>query len=261
MRPVSTSHAQRSLTCTRCPALLQASINATTLALISAGLPLSDYVCALSLASYPSISPTAPAQIPPFETTTQSVPHSNKDTGTVGSGSTTILDLCQAEEQALPCLTVAVLPRSSKVTLVSLETRVGVGRFEEMLRWGVEGSKVVQAAMEDVSCSRLGVRRGLGVLTISVNCCSACGCGHRTLPPRQRTSARCSRAWLEGSPRARTTWTSDAARSAVNVCGVTGSLEHFPSGCAKSLSDDMCSARPGDGRWVVTDATLDYCGE
>ncbi|KAL8291997.1 hypothetical protein RQP46_001463 [Phenoliferia psychrophenolica] len=133
--------------------LLQASINATTLALISAGLPLSDYVCALSLASYPSISPTAPPQIPPFETTTQSVPHSNKDSGTIGSGSTTLLDLCQAEEQALPCLTVAVLPRSSKVTLVSLESRVGVGRFEEMLRWGVEGSKVVQAAMED--CVRL----------------------------------------------------------------------------------------------------------
>ncbi|KAK4699624.1 hypothetical protein P7C70_g6633, partial [Phenoliferia sp. Uapishka_3] len=130
-------------------ALLQAAINATTLALISAGLPLSDYVCALSLASYPSISPTAPPQIPPFETTTQSVPHSNKDRGTIGSGSTTILDLCQAEEQALPCLTVAVLPRSSKVTLVSLESRVGVGRFEEMLRWGVEGSKVVQGAMEE----------------------------------------------------------------------------------------------------------------
>ena len=46
---------------------------------------------------------------------------------------------------------MAVLPRSGKVTLVSLETRVGIGRFEEMLRWGVEGSKVVQGAMEEVS--------------------------------------------------------------------------------------------------------------
>lgn len=61
-----------------------------------------------------------------------------------------MLDLCQAEEIALPCLTVAVLPRSGKVTLVNLETRVGVGRFEEMLRWGVEGAKVVQVAMEEV---------------------------------------------------------------------------------------------------------------
>lgn len=133
-------------------ALLQAAINATTLALISAGLPLTDYVCSLSLASYPSISPSAAPQVPPFTLSTPSVPHSNKEDGTIGSGSTTLLDLCQQEEQSLPNVTVAVLPRSGKVTLVNLETRVGVGRFEEMLRWGVEGSKVVQGAMEEVSC-------------------------------------------------------------------------------------------------------------
>jgi exosome complex component RRP41 len=92
------------------------------------------------------------------------VPHSNSETGTIGSGSTTLLDLCQAEESALPGLTVAVLPRSGKVTLVSLETRVGVGRFEEMLRWGVEGAKVVQSAMEEVCSSFYLVsgRRGRG---------------------------------------------------------------------------------------------------
>ncbi|KAI5478144.1 exosome complex component RRP41 [Pseudohyphozyma bogoriensis] len=129
--------------------LLQASINATTLALISAGLPLSDYVCSLSLASYPSISPSAPPQVPPFSLTSPAVPHSNADDGNIGSGSTTLLDLTSAEEMALPNLTVAVLPRSGKVSLVSLETRVGVGRFEEMLRWGVEGGKVVQGAMEE----------------------------------------------------------------------------------------------------------------
>lgn len=133
-------------------ALLQASINATTLALVSAGLPLSDYICALSLASYPTPpnpASGAPPQVPPFELSTPSVAHSNKDDGTTGSGSTTLLDLCQEEERGLPCLTVAVLPRSGKVTLVGLETRVAVGRFEEMLRWGVEGAVVVQGAMEE----------------------------------------------------------------------------------------------------------------
>lgn len=149
-----------------CPhlALLQTAINATTLALISAGLPLSDYVCALTLASYPSISPSAPPQIAPFTLTSPSVPHSNAANGTIGSGSTTILDLCQAEEIALPCLTVAVLPRSGKVSLVSLETRVGVGRFEEMLRWGVEGAKVVQEAMEEVSFSCTSFRDLFGII-------------------------------------------------------------------------------------------------
>ncbi|GAA5989860.1 hypothetical protein JCM10908_002353 [Rhodotorula pacifica] len=131
--------------------LLQACINATSLALISAGLPLSDYVCSLTLASYPSLPPSGPAQIPPFELLSPPVAYSNANdpTATLGSGSTTLLDLVQAEEQALPCLTVAVLPRSGRVTLVNLETRVGVGRFEEMLRWGVEGARVVQGAMEE----------------------------------------------------------------------------------------------------------------
>ncbi|GAA6011600.1 hypothetical protein JCM10207_002675 [Rhodosporidiobolus poonsookiae] len=131
--------------------LLQACINATTLALISSGLPLSDYVCALSLASYPSLPPLGPAQIPPFSLSTPAAAHTNSNdpSRSGGSGSTTLMDLVQAEEQALPSLTVAVLPRSGKVTLCNLETRVGVGRFEEMLRWGVEGGRAVQGAMEE----------------------------------------------------------------------------------------------------------------
>lgn len=131
-------------------ALLQAAINATTLAIISAGLPLLDYICSVSLASYPSLSPTNP-QILPFTLTSPSVPFSNSSTSTPtsGSGSTTLLDLTQAEEQALPNLTVAILPKSGKVSLVTLETRVSVSRFEEMLRWGVEGGKVIQIAMEE----------------------------------------------------------------------------------------------------------------
>lgn len=132
-------------------AVLQAAINATSLALISAGLPLSDYVCSLSLASYPSIPPLGPPQIPPFDLVTPAAAHTNSNdpTRTGGSGSTTILDLLAAEETALPNLTIAVLPRSGKVSLINLETRLGVNRFEELLKWGVEGSKVVQAAMQE----------------------------------------------------------------------------------------------------------------
>lgn len=151
--------------------MLQAAINATTLALVSAGLPLSDYICSLSLASYPSgPSPSAPPQVPAFSLLTPSVAHSNKDDGNVGSGSTTLLDLCQEEERGLPNLTVAVLPRSGKVTLVGLETRVAVGRFEEMLRWGVEGAKVVQGAMEEVSCFSLLRAMAGGRLTSAELC-------------------------------------------------------------------------------------------
>ncbi|GAA5838240.1 hypothetical protein JCM3766R1_001871 [Sporobolomyces carnicolor] len=130
--------------------VLQAAINATTLALISAGLPLSDYVCSLSLASYPSLPPLGPRQIPPFTLSSPSPQSAVRgESSHAGSGSTVLLDLLQVEEQSLPNLTVAVLPRSGKVTLVNLETRVGVQRFEEMLRWGIEGGKIVQGAMEE----------------------------------------------------------------------------------------------------------------
>lgn len=50
------------------------------------------------------------------------------------------------------------------MSLVSLETRVGVGRFEEMLRWGVEGAKVVQEAMEEVSFSCTSFRDLFGII-------------------------------------------------------------------------------------------------
>ena len=129
--------------------MLQAAINATSLALVSAGIPMSDYVCGLALASYPSVSPTAPPQIPPFELS--STDGSTGGGGGAGaSGSTVLIDLVQAEEQALPCATIACTPRSGHVTLASLESRLSVDRFEQLLRWGVEGSKVIRAAMEDV---------------------------------------------------------------------------------------------------------------
>lgn len=107
-------------------------------------------MCAVSLASYPAIPSQAPPQIPPFELVAPVVAHSNDETGTTGSGSTTLVDCCQEEERALPTLTVAVLPKSEKVTLVNLETRVGIGRFEEMLRWGIEAGKAIEGAMDEV---------------------------------------------------------------------------------------------------------------
>ncbi|KDQ13455.1 hypothetical protein BOTBODRAFT_160382 [Botryobasidium botryosum FD-172 SS1] len=94
--------------------LLQAAVNATTLALIDAGVPMSDYVCATTCALHDS---------------------------------TPLLDLNSLEENDLPNLTVAVLPRSNKVTLVTLETQLAVERFEEMLKMAVEAGKLVHREM------------------------------------------------------------------------------------------------------------------
>jgi exosome complex component RRP41 len=94
--------------------LLQACINATTLALINAGIPLYDYVCAV--------------------------------TGGVHSASP-LLDLTALEENDAPNVTVAMTPRTGKVTLVTMETRLHVERFEEIFRLGRDAGKVIHKEM------------------------------------------------------------------------------------------------------------------
>jgi len=94
--------------------LLSASINAATLALINAGIPLIDYVCAVS-----------------------SGVHSTQ----------ALLDLTTLEENDVPNMTVAVMPRTGKATLVTLETRLHVDRFEEIFRLACDAGKVVHKEM------------------------------------------------------------------------------------------------------------------
>lgn len=93
---------------------MSASINATTLALISAGIPLIDYVCAVS-----------------------SGVHSTH----------ALLDLTTLEENDVPHLTAAVMPRTGKVTLVTLETRLHADRFEEIFRLACDAGKVLHDVM------------------------------------------------------------------------------------------------------------------
>ncbi|KAL0568598.1 Exosome non-catalytic core component [Marasmius crinis-equi] len=95
--------------------LLQACINATTLALANAGIPMFDFVCAV--------------------------------TGGVHSTSP-LLDLTQLEENDLPNVTIAVMPRSGKIALVSMETRLHVDRFEEIFRLAGEAGTVIHGEMK-----------------------------------------------------------------------------------------------------------------
>ncbi|KAI0270804.1 exosome component 4 [Russula aff. rugulosa BPL654] len=95
----------------------QASINATTVALINAGVPLADYVCAI--------------------------------TGGVHAAAP-MLDLTALEETDLPHVTVASMPRSGRLTLVSMETLLHVDRFEEILRLAGEAGPVIHKEMRAV---------------------------------------------------------------------------------------------------------------
>ncbi|RKP23212.1 exosome complex exonuclease RRP41 [Syncephalis pseudoplumigaleata] len=97
---------------------LQATINAVTLALIDAGVPMLDYVCAC--------------------------------TGGNVDGQA-LLDLNHVEEASAetPDLTVAILPRSGKVTLLQMTSRVHADQFEQMMSLAMDGCRQIHTIMDD----------------------------------------------------------------------------------------------------------------
>jgi exosome complex component RRP41 len=104
-------------------------MNASTLALIDAGIPMSDYVVACTAAS--SASSTLSSQ--------------------GGSeNSDPLLDLNTLEEQELPFLTVATLGGSDKVCALIMETRMPVARLEGVLAVGVDGCAQVRRLLDQV---------------------------------------------------------------------------------------------------------------
>lgn len=102
--------------------LLQACINGTTLALTNAGIPLLDFVCAV--------------------------------TGGVCS-KWPVLDLTMLEENDIPNVTIATMPKTEKVTLVTMETRLHVDRFGEIARLACDAAKVIHREMKLAVQSRM----------------------------------------------------------------------------------------------------------
>jgi exosome complex component RRP41 len=105
--------------------LLAACLNAATLALIDAGIPMSDYVVACTSGSTSSYS-TNDQQADP------------------------LLDLNGTEEQELPFLTVATLGSTDKVAVLVMKTKVQAQRLEGMLAVGVDGCKQVRTILDEV---------------------------------------------------------------------------------------------------------------
>jgi exosome complex component RRP41 len=105
--------------------LLAACINAATLALIDAGVPMSDYVVACTAGSTSSYSSNDESADP-------------------------LLDLNAGEEAELPFLTVATVGESDRVAVLVMETRVQVGRLEGMLAVAVDGCKQVRVILDAV---------------------------------------------------------------------------------------------------------------
>jgi len=105
--------------------LLAACLNAATLALIDAGVPMADYVAACTAGSTSSYAGNDESADP-------------------------LLDLNGLEEQELPFLTVGTLGAGEKVSVLVMETRVQIGRLEGMLAVGVDGCKQVREILDQV---------------------------------------------------------------------------------------------------------------
>lgn len=101
--------------------LLPACLNGTTLALAAAGIALFDFVCAIS----GGVHSTSP-----------------------------LLDLNTLEENDVPHLSVAVMPRTGRVTLVTMDTRLHLDRFQEIFQLAVDCSKVLHDEMRTALAKR-----------------------------------------------------------------------------------------------------------
>lgn len=108
--------------------LLAACLNAATLALIDAGIPMSDYIVACTSGSILSYSGSDP----------------DKETADP------LLDLNGQEELELPWLTVGTLGAGERVSVCVMETKVRAERLESMLAVGVDGCKQVREILDTV---------------------------------------------------------------------------------------------------------------
>lgn len=65
-----------------------------------------------------------------------------------------MLDLTTLEENDVPHVTVATMPKTGKVALVTMETRLHVDRFEEIFRLAGEAGKVLHGEMKGAVMGR-----------------------------------------------------------------------------------------------------------
>lgn len=115
-------------------ALLAACLNAASLALVDAGVPMPSILAAVTSGHVTSTDDATASSDP-------------------------VLDLSNAEEQELPFLslaTVAAMPgEDDKVSVLVMESRIqverGGGKLDGMLALGVDGCKRVRKVLEDVA--------------------------------------------------------------------------------------------------------------
>ena len=121
--------------------LLAALINASTLALIDAGIPMSAYLVACTAGS--TVNEASSKGAPPRTV----IPGLSSLSNDVDDP---LLDLNGLEEQDLPFVTVATVgDTDSKVVVCFTETRMMMQRLEEMLAVGVDGCRIMRRKLDE----------------------------------------------------------------------------------------------------------------
>jgi exosome complex component RRP41 len=120
--------------------LLAALINATTLGLIDAGIPLRNYLtaCTAGVLASATISGKSAPKGP-------KIPGLNVSLG--DEADDPLMDVSGLEEQEVPFITIGLLGEKEVVTCV-LETRVELGRVEELVAVAVEGCRGIRKLLD-----------------------------------------------------------------------------------------------------------------
>ena len=105
--------------------LLATCLNAATLALIDAGIPMRDYVAACTTGSTASYASNDEEADP-------------------------LLDLNGLEEQELPFLTVGSSGGDDKVNVLVMETKVQMTRLEAMISVGLDGCRQIRSILDGI---------------------------------------------------------------------------------------------------------------
>lgn len=120
-------------------ALLATCINAATLALVDAGIPMPDYLVGCTGGS------TLASSLP-----SSSGGGGNGDASGEGENSDPLLDLNGQEELELPFLTAATVGASERVSILVCESRCRVERVEGMMAVAVDGCKQVREILDGI---------------------------------------------------------------------------------------------------------------
>ena len=124
--------------------LLSTCVNAISLALMDAGIALLEPLVAVSIGFYAGGGGSGGTEADTIDA----------DSSSSGGGGTLLLDLNGTEESSLPNLTLGVMPRTGKISLLELETRLHLDRLNQAIRLGAEACGVLKSEMDAVVKSR-----------------------------------------------------------------------------------------------------------